>query len=311
MKSFRQVEQMVDRARLRADRTMDERVLGDARATLAETTNNNRPQVLRPGRTLWRTIMESKITPYSAAAVVALAAALVLTNPLGILKSGVALADVQKRIAQVDTMVLRGQTTFTSVSDPNSSLKFDNVKYMSRRCGFAEDGYIKGTLAYRIVLNREQKQTLLLLAPWKKCLRFSCTEEQIKAMEKLTPSGVVDVLLETPYKKLGVSQIDGVEVEGFEVQDLKPLENIVPRFLLDIQEGTATIWVGTKELLPVRGEADMVIRANFWTGFMDVRCHEIAILDSYDTELDPKRFDTSVPEGYTEFKITDLIPGKP
>lgn len=106
------------------------------------------------------------------------------------------------------------------------------------------------------------------------------------------------------------TKIDGVEVEGFKVQDLQPLENIVPKFLLDIREGTATIWVGTKELLPVRMEADMLLGANFWTGFMDVRCHEIAILDSYDVELDPKLFDTSIPEGYTEFKITDLIPGK-
>jgi hypothetical protein len=307
MKSFREVEQMIDRARLRTDRTTDEQMLDDALAALAQTMNN-RPQVLRPGRTLWRTIMESKATRYSAAALVAMTAALVLVNPLGTSKHGVALADVQERIAQVDTMVLRGQTTFTSVADPNISVQYDNMKYISRDQGFVEDGYLKGTLFYRVILNRQEKRCLLQLVPWKKCLRFPCTEEQIEVMEKLTPTGVVNLFLETDYKKLGVSQVDGIEVEGFEVQDMKPLQDIVPKFLLDIREGSATIWVGTSNLLPVRGEADMVIKANFWTGFMDIRCHEIMILDSYDIELDPKLFDTNIPEGYTEFKITDLLP---
>ncbi|MEN6575183.1 MAG: hypothetical protein ABFD90_02480 [Phycisphaerales bacterium] len=254
--------------------------------------------------------MESRMTRYSVAAVVALAAALVLTNPLGISKQGIALAAVQKRIAQVDTMILRGETTFTSVTDPNITVKYENVKYLSQQEGFAENFFIKGTLTARVILNRREKRGILLLVPWRKCVRFPCTDEQLEVVEKLTPTGMVDLLLETEYRELGITEIDGVEVEGFQVQDLQPLENIVPKFLMDLQQGTATIWVGTKELLPVRMEANMLLGANFWTHFMDVRCHEIAILDSYDIELDPKLFDTGIPEGYTEFKITDLLPGK-
>ena len=282
----------------------DDRILGDASMAMKQAGIDN-PRLGRT--TVWRTIMESNVTRFSAAAIIGVAA-LVLLNPLGTSRHGIALAQVQARMAQIETLVLRGQTTFTSLTDPNISVQYDNMKYISRDHGFAEDGYVKGALFYRIVLNRQKKQSLLLLVPWKKCLRFPCTEEQIEVMEKLTPTGVVDLLLETPYKRLGISQIDGIEVEGFEVQDLKPLENIVPKFLVDIQQGTATIWVGTKELLPVRGEADMVIRANFWTGFRDVRNHEITILDGYDVALDPKLFDTSIPEGYTEFKLTDFIP---
>lgn len=287
---------------------VDERIFSDASAAMRQTHINNQ-RVTRIN--VWRKIMESKMTRYSAAAVVALAAALILVSPFGTSKhGGVLLADVQERIAQADTMVLRGETTFTSISDPNITVTFDNVKYMSRDHGFVEDGFVKGALFYRVVLNRQEKQSLLLLAPWKKCLRFPCTEDQIKVMEKLTPTGVVDLLLQTDHKELGISQIEGVEAEGFEVQDLQPLENVVPKFLLDIQQGTATIWVGTKELLPVRMEADMRIGKGFLTGFRDLRCHEIAILDSYDVELDPGLFDTSIPEGYTEFKVTDLIPAK-
>ncbi len=116
--------------------------------------------------------MESKATRYSAAAVVALAAALVLVNPPGISKHGVALADVRERIAQVDTMVLRGHTAFTSVNDPNKSIRFDNVKYMSRQYGFAEDGYVKGTLAYRMVLNGRKSRPSFCLPPGRNACGF-------------------------------------------------------------------------------------------------------------------------------------------
>ena len=285
---------------------MERLLLDDASAAMRQAVNDN-PRLRRT--TTWRTIMENKVTRYSAAAVIAVAA-LILLNPLGTSRRGLALAQVQARVAQVETMVLKGQTTFTSLTDPNISVRYDNVKYISRDHGFVEDGYVKGALFYRVVLNRQKKESLLLLASWKKCLRFPCTEGQIEVMEKLTPTGVVDLFLETRYKRLGVSQIDGVEVEGFEVQDMKPIENVVPKFLMDLQQGTATIWVGTKELLPVRGEADMVIGANFWTGFMDVRCHEITVLDSYDIELDPDLFDTSIPNDYTELKLRDFIPDK-
>jgi outer membrane lipoprotein-sorting protein len=257
----------------------------------------------------WRCIMESRVTRYSAAAVITLAALLVLTSPLGTSKNGgVALAAVQAKMAQVDTMILRGETTFTSVSDPNTTIKYSNVKYLSRQNGFVEEGYLKDSLMYRVILNRPEKQGLLLFPAWKKGLRFPCTDEQLKVVEKLTPTGVVDLLLQSEYKRLGTATIDGVEVEGFEVQDLKPLENIVPRFLMDLQEGKATIWVSTKELLPVRMEADMLLGKTFTTLFMDVSCHEVAVLEKYNVELDPGLFGTEMPEGYTEFTFTDFLP---
>ncbi len=309
MKSSSEVERIVGRARLKTDPATDARILSDAGAALAKATDN-RLQASQPGPTIWRTIMEKKIAKYSVAAVVALAAALVLWNPLGTSSGGVALAQVQAKIAQVDTMILRGETTFTSVTDPNTTVKYNNVKYLSRQEGFVEDGFIKGARIYRVVLNRREKQGVLLLDPWKKCVRFPCTEEQINVVERLTPSGVVDLLLESnDYKRLGTANIDGIRAEGFEVQNLKPLGNIVPRFLMDLREGTATIWVGTEELLPIRMEGDMLLGKTITTLFMDVRCHEIAVLDKYNVELDPGLFHTATPEGYTEFNLKDFFPG--
>jgi len=259
--------------------------------------------------TIWRKIMESKVTRYSAAAVVALAAALVLWNPLGTSPNGVALAAVQEKVAQVNTMVLRGEKVFSCVAEPNLVFRFDVVKYFSRRYGHVEEGRMNGALMYRIALNLPEKQFLLLLPVWKKCLKRPCTEEQIRIMEKLAPTAVMDLLLETQYRKLGPAQINGIAAEGFEIQDIKPVQNILPKYLFDLQQGTGTVWVGTKELLPIRIEGDLLIGKSMMTLFTDLHLHEVANLESYNVELEEGLFGTDIPTGYTELKLSDLVPG--
>jgi hypothetical protein len=256
---------------------------------------------------IWRKIMESRVTKYSAAAVVALAA-LVLLNPLGTSPQGVALAAVQEKVAQVNTMVLRGEKVFSCVAEPNLVLRLDVVKYLSRPYGHVEEGRRNSALVYRFILNRPEKQFLLLLPTWKKCLKRPCTEEQIKIMEKLTPTGVMDLLLETQSRKLGPAQIDGTPVEGFEIQDIKSVQNIVPKYLFDLQQGTGTVWIGTRELLPIRIEGDLLIGKSMMTLGTDLRLHEVASLESYNVDLDESLFGTEIPEGYTELQLSDLVP---
>jgi hypothetical protein len=283
----------------------DERILSDAAAAMKQTHTGN----LRVARIhVWRKIMESKMTRYSAAAVVALAAALVLMSPFGTSKQGVALAAVQEKMTQVDTMILKGEKVFTSVDDPNISYRIDVVKYISHQYGYVEEARLNGSLVYRITMNTPEKQNIMVFPLWKKCLRRPCTEEQIQIMEKLTPYGVVDLLLQTNHKKLGQGSIDGIDVEGFELPDMELVKKGVPKWLLDIQQGTVTVWVTTKDLLPIRIESDMLVGKTFTTLLMDWRLHEVNTLDSYNIELSPELFNTEIPEGYTEWKLTDFIP---
>jgi hypothetical protein len=258
-----------------------------------------------------RCIMKSNVTRYSAAAVVALAIGLVLLDPFGWSKhSGVVLADVQKKIAETDTMVFRGQKIFTCTDDPNKSLTFDVVKYISKVYGHTEEGYVGGKQIYRFTLNLPEKQTIIVLPMHQKYLAFPCTEGQIKMLNNLTPDGVIDLLLQMDYKALGTSDINGVEAEGFEFHDFKAVQDIVPKFLFDIKEGKGVVWVGVKELLPVKLEADAVICPSLMTRFTECRLHEFCVLESYNVELGEELFSTAVPEGYTELKITDFLPVK-
>lgn len=260
--------------------------------------------------TVWRRIMESRITKYSAAAVVTLAAAVVLLGPLGTSPHGVALAAVREKVAQVDTMVLRGEKTFTCVADPNLVFRFDSVMHFSKQYGTMEEGRLNGALVYRVIANRPQKQFLFLLPVWKKCLKRPWTEGQIRLLDKLSPTGVIDVFLAAPHRKVGPVQINGRTAEGFEVQDIESMKDVIPKYLIDMREGTATIWVDTQELLPVRLEGDLLIGKSMLTLFTELRHHVSADLESCNVELDEGLFSTEIPAGYTEFKLTDILPVK-
>jgi hypothetical protein len=304
------ISQAVDLGKIEFDRKkwLDRLARAQQRPALTGSRVDN-TQLNNPG-TIWRKIMESKITKYSAAAVIALAAAVVLLNPFGASPHGVALAAVREKVAQVDTMVLRGEKTFTCVAEPNLVLRFDSVMYISKQYGTMEEGRMNGALVYRIIANRPEKQFLFLLPVWKKCLKRPWTEGQSKILEKLTPTGVMDLVLEAPYRKLGPAQIDGRAAEGFEIQDIQSLRDILPKYLIDIQQGTATFWVGTQELLPIRLEGDLLIGKSALTLFTDLRHHVVANLESYNVKLDEELFSTEIPEGYTEFKLIDLVGGK-
>jgi len=258
-----------------------------------------------------RCIMKSNITKYSAAAIVALTIALVLLNPFGWPKhSGVLLAAVQEKIADTDTMVIRGQKIISPACDPNLSFKLDVVKYMSKLYGHTEEGYIGGRQAYRLTVNLPEQRAIIVCPMLRKYLAFPATEEQIKIVEKLSPVGVIDLLLQAGYTELGTADINGVEVEGFEFYDAKVVQDILPKFLLDIKQGRGVIWVGTKELLPIKIEGDIVIGPSVLTFFTECRVHETCVLEDYNVELAPELFSTSVPEGFTEIKLTDFIPVK-
>jgi hypothetical protein len=255
----------------------------------------------------WRHIMESKVTRFSAAAVVVFALGLVLLNPSGRSRQGVLLA-AQERMAQVDTMVLKGQKVFTAVDDPNASISLAVTKYISRQYGYMEQGSVNGKVVYRVVMNMPEKQGLLAFGLWfKRCVKYPCAEGQIQLMEKLTPTGIVDMLLQTDHKELGRAKINGVDVEGFELHGVGHLKDVLPKALFDLQQGTATAWVSTESHLPVRLEGDLRIGKSLATFFLDARLHETTSLEAYNVELEPSLFSTEIPEGYSEFKLIDVL----
>jgi len=276
----------------------------------AETTVQN----------LWRFIMESKVTRYSAAAVIVLAMTLVLFGPFWAPGNGnIVLAEVQQNVAGIETMIIRGTKTFTHPGEPDSvfefdgiKCKFDLVKYHSTQYGLVEEGYAEGKLIYRITFNIPEEQTLILFPKYKKYLKFASMDALAKVMENFTtPNGILNLLLAGDYKKLGRDKIDGIEVEAFEFQDTEPFEpfkGLLPKVIFDVQNVKGKVWIGIKEQLPVWVEGDLVIGKSFMTMFNDLNLHEVNTFGEYNIELDEAIFDTNPPEDYTELTLSDILP---
>ncbi len=265
---------------------------------------------------IWRFIMENKVTRYSVAAVIVLAMTLVLFGPFWVPGNGsIVLADVQQKVAEIDTMILRGQKIFVRPGKDGDVFEFDGtkcefdlVKYFSKQLGYTEEGYAEGNLFYRITFSLPKQQTLIVFPPYKKYLTFTSLDDVAKAMERLTtPDGFINLLLEGDYKKLGKDKIDGVEVEGFEFQGVGSMKKILPKPVFDMQDYTGKVWIGIEEQLPVRMEFDLSVGKSFMTMFNDLNLLEVNILDKYNVELDENIFDINPPEGYTELTLSDIL----
>jgi hypothetical protein len=265
---------------------------------------------------IWRLIMESKITQYSVAAVIVLAMMLVLFSPFWTPgNSGVVLADVQKKVAGIETMIIRGTKTFTYPGEPDRvfefdgiKCKFDLVKYFSKEHGFVEEGYAEDKLFYRITFNFAEGRTLILLPSYKKYMAFTSMNDIEKIMENFsTPNGILDLLLAGDYKELGRDKIDGIDAEVFEFEDKESFKELLPKPVFNIQTFKAKLWIGIKEQLPVRIEGDLIIGKSFMSAFQNLNLHEVNTLDDFNIEIDDNIFDTNPPEDYTQVTISDIL----
>ena len=271
--------------------------------------------IIKPHKNIWRFIMENKITKYSAAAVVILAITLVLFSPFGTQGNrGVVMADVQQKVAGIETMIIRGTKTYTLPGKNNEVFEFngvkghfDLVKYFSEQYGLVEEGYVGDELIYRITMNRPKQQNLLILPRWKKYGTFTSTDKIMHLLENGTPKGIVNLLMETDYKKLGRDNINGVEAEVFEFQDPDTFTELMPKALFDIQSLKGKVWIGIDEQLPIQVEGDMFIGKSIMTMFNDLNLHEFNVLEKCDVELDEDIFNINIPDGYTELTLADIL----
>lgn len=313
MKSSRQIEKIVGRAQAKAGRVTDERILTDARVALTNSSHN-RPQASRPGPSIWRFIMESKITRYSTAAVVTLAAALVLLGPFGTSKNGgIVLADVAEKVSEMGNSVLRGRRTLWYQGQEEPCLKANGVAYVSSQYGYMEEQHdADGNLIHRAYILEQSRRFVLVIPSEKRYMEVPVSEEIFdRLMAVLTPGGLITCITSSPHTELGRKHFNGLEAEGFETNDHQIFD--VPgglQFLLPVNSLTARVWIDVDASLPAGFEIDFTTDRALGTGFKKLRA-EFRVHDiQWNAEIPAGIFDPNIPDDYTEFKITDFIPAE-
>jgi hypothetical protein len=305
MKSSRQVQQIVGQARLQADRVIDERILGDARAALSASMNN-RPQAPRPGPAIWRTIMESRITKYSVAATIVLTASLVLLNPFG--RNSVVLGDVAQKLSETRTVMHKEKRLAWRPGEDKPFFEGEARKYISTDIGFMEEQYDpNGALLYRALLLKEG-QIILVFPQTKRYIKLPARGRLYEELVKTTtPTGMVNYFTAMPYTKLGRSRVGAVEAEGFEVSnvDFSFLPDCI-RYLFPIQNLSARLWVDAESSLPVEIEMKMDADRGLLNGFQRVHAEFTAYDFEWDAPLPEGILDPNIPPDYTQIDLGSI-----
>ena len=317
MKSSRQIEKIVGRARASAGRATDARILTDAVKALINSPIN-RPQASRPGPTIWRFIMESKITRYSAAAVVTLAAILVLLGPFGNSKNGnIVWAEVVEKVSQMHNVVHKEKYFFWDIDKEDSfletnAMKLDAMKYASEEYGVAGDVFgDEGMLLAHVYLLKETQQGMIVVPTEKKFGKLSMPEDTFNRITGiLTPRGLVEYFRSGHYTELGRAKFDGYDVEGFEITDPNRVFPFPESLKLAFpgKDIVARIWIDVETSLPVGMEAEFNTDRGLLTGFMKLHGEWRAYDFQWNAEIPEGKFEPNIPADYTEFKVTDLVP---
>ncbi len=239
------IDRQVKRLHLKASGALDDRVHADIDKTLANT------QTITP-MTIGRTRMISSFTKLAAAAAVVLAGLLgwnFLNGPRG---SGVAWAAIPDHIKTIGTFMFRLTIGVRGEDEASASDKHTGqfTFYVSEQYGFRMDISGDGTVVSWYV--PPESDTLTMVVPAEK--KWSKTplppDQRGKMPEEYEdPAEYVKQFMARPYKKLGRSVIDGVEVEGIEVTDPPTDDN-------KLENGIGRMWVDVQTELPVQIEIE-------------------------------------------------------
>ena len=262
---------------------------------------------------IWRFIMESKITRYSAAAVVAMAMTLVLLDPFGTSDKGhIVWAQVVQNMDKVQMFVHKEQRFFYELGQGKPFLKTNVIKHACPKYGVVEEQYTtEGDLMHRAYLLGQTRQIVAVLPKVKKYFKLPMTDTMTQLIDRLTPRGLVEYFMATEHKDLGRSQIDGRQVEGFEVTDtgLWPIHDTF-KFLFPVKQITWRFWIDIENSLPVRAEYEIITDRGLFTEMKKLKIVCKAYDFEYHKEVQEELFDPKIPDDYTEFKLTDLIPAE-
>jgi hypothetical protein len=308
-----EIEGLVKTLHVRPSAEMYDRTL--AETLEAQETWKKKSAAHRPD--LWRIIMESKVTRYSAA-VVTLAAALVLLGPFGTSKNGsIVWAEVVEKVGDMHTIIHKEEYVFWDMAkeEPfleDDAMRLSAVKYASEDYGIAGDVFDdKGTLLAQVFLLKETQQGMIVAPTEKKYGRLSMPEETFNRFTgTLTPRGLVEYFRSGHYRQLGRARFDDFDVEGFEITDpnrLFPFPESL-RLAFPVTDIVARIWIDVETSLPVGIEAEFDTARGLLTGFMKLHGQWRAYDFQWNAEIPEGIFEPNIPDDYTEFKVTDLIP---
>ncbi len=266
----------------------------------SRATHRTKPE---PHKKIWRTIMESRITRYSVAATIIVAALLVLLNPCA--RQGVVLAEVAQKLSETRTIMHKEKRRAWRPGEDKPFYVGEVRKYISTDIGFMEEMYDwNGKLDHRYYFLKEG-QIVLVFPKSKRYVRLPAQRRLYDELLKMsTPAGLVNYFTAMPHTRLGRSQFDGFEAEGFEIGNVDfSLVLAYIKHLFPIQNMSATLWVEADTSLPAGIEMRIDADPGFLNGFRKVHVEFTAYDFEWNVPLPEGILDPNIPTDYTRIDL--------
>ena len=241
--------------------------------------------------------MNSKITKFAAAAVIIITVILGLNIIGGPDMASVAWADVVKNIEQIRTSIYRSKTSMEGLSyvKKGALQETEGFTYYSVGYGMRMDKYENGKII-RIDYWIPKNGAIIRINPQSKTYsrRFFTEEEFRNKFNKRDWNEFIKHFMSFEYTELGRHTINGVEVEGVEVND--------PKVMLEsfFESVVVRLWVDVETNLPVRVE----MRGTASNG--SVKCEQVVDVVELNGEVETSMFEPNIPRDYTLFTEAEI-----
>ncbi|HLB74162.1 MAG TPA: hypothetical protein VJJ98_09095 [Sedimentisphaerales bacterium] len=233
---------------------------------IAQDASNNFSKFLRqpsqPAKpSLLELIMRSRTVKLAAAAVIVIAVLAGLPF-FGGKTTSVALADVLAKVEQAQAFMYRMKMSMTGSmmpggpalnQDVESTIIISNDFGMKMEMDMTDPNTGEKT-SQQMYLVPDSKLMVMVMPEQKRVMRMEFSDDVLARTKKENndPREMIKEMLGVKYAELGKSEINGIEVEGFETTD----PAIHGGAMGDVK---VTLWVDAATWLPVFGEIDITI----------------------------------------------------
>ena len=259
MRSMEKIKELFTQSNITVSSEVDDRIVREA-LTAFEGSENE--ESIPAGLNLQRKTMKVRITKFAVAAAIMIAVLvgihLLGGSPDG---GGVAWADVAKNMETINSFTCRMTTWEEPVQTSNETESTQTketamqFKY-SEELGFKMEQYSDGKLSLIVCMLCQSNEMLRIWPQEKRYVRQPLSDEQrsMTNPQEMDPRQWVRRFMAADYQPLGQDVINGVKVEGVEINELGVIRKWSGQ--TPIEDYAARLWVDVESLLPVRIEEE-------------------------------------------------------
>jgi len=277
------INELINKLRLKASANLDRRVHDDVSKALAES-DKTKSAFMQPK--IGRTIMKSPIVKLAAAAVIIIAVLIVISQ-LGGSGASIVWAEVAQKVQASQGIIFRSKDIEQDWRDIEPDYTMNYFSSTQAR----HDSY-KGDHIFKTIYADFNTKTVILVdhLPSHKAY-VKMTFEEMEQVDFVTnPKSLIQRFLSCEYRKLGTKTVEGIFCEGIETTD--------PSFFIfddhPVDSLMARIWVSVKTGYPVQLDME-IVRNNG-----EIRLGGVWDQFQWDVELDKSMFKPEIPADYID-----------